>query len=250
MILPSSNEIGAPARKFLTAEWRYLAMLNYEIDPACLLSYVPNGTELDSWNGKTFVSMVGFLFLNTKLLGWSIPFHRSFEEINLRFYVRRSGPEGWRRGVVFIKEIVPRAAIAGVARRVYNENYVALPMRHEVTASFAPPSLVVDYSWRFKEKWNQLQVRTKGDLQPITPGSEEEFITEHYWGYAAQRDGGCVEYQVEHPRWRVWQVGESVLDCDVSGLYGDVFVESLRAAPSSAFLAEGSAVVVRRGVKL
>lgn len=236
--------------KFLTAEWRYLAMLNYEIDPACLLSYMPNGTELDSWNGKTSISVVAFLFLNTKVLGWSIPFHRNFEEINLRFYVRRLGPEGWRRGVVFIKEIVPRAAIAAVARRVYNENYVALPMRHEVTASFGPPSLVVDYSWRFKEKWNQLQVKTKGDLQPITPGSEEEFITEHYWGYAAQSDGGCVEYQVEHPPWRVWQVGETIFDCDVAGLYGDVFAESLQGTPSSAFLAEGSAVVVRKGVKL
>ena len=246
----SSTEPVTPADKFLTAEWRYLAMLNYEIDPACLLSYLPNGTELDCWNGKTFVSLVAFLFINTKILGWSIPFHRSFEEINLRFYVRRLAPEGWRRGVVFIKEIVPRAAIAVVARRVYNENYVALPMRHEVTANFAPPSLVVDYSWRFNEKWNQLQVKTKGDLQPIAPGSEEEFITEHYWGYTAQRDGGCLEYQVEHPPWRVWQVRESILDCNVSGLYGDIFVESLGAAPSSAFLAEGSAVVVRKGVKL
>lgn len=245
----SSSETVTYPGKFLTAEWRYLAMLNYEIDPACLLSYVPNGTELDSWNGKTFISVVGFLFLNTKILGWSIPFHTNFEEINLRFYVRRLGPEGWRRGVVFIKEIVPRAAIATVARWVYNENYVALPMQHEVTASLAPPSLVVDYSWRFKEKWNQLHIRTKGDLQPIVPGSEEEFITEHYWGYAAQRDGGCMEYQVEHPAWRVWQVGESVLDCDVPELYGDVFVESLQAAPNSAFLAEGSAVVVCKGVK-
>ncbi len=235
---------------FLSAEWRYLAMLNYEIDPVCLLPYVPSGTELDSWNGKTFVSIVGFLFLKTKVLGWSIPFHSSFEEVNLRFYVRRSSPEGWRRGVVFIKEIVPKPAIAMVARRVYNENYVALSMRHEVTANFVPPSLVVEYGWKSKEKWNLLQVNTKGDLQAITPGSEEEFITEHYWGYAAQKDGACVEYQVEHPSWRVWQVSDYVFDCDVAGLYGETFVESLRAAPSSAFLAEGSPVVVRQGVKL
>ena len=236
--------------KFLSAEWRYLAMLNYEINPAYLLPYVPSGTELDLWNGKTFVSMVGFLFLKTRVMGWSIPFHTNFEEINLRFYVRRLGPEGWRRGVVFIKEIVPRPAIATVARLVYNENYIALPMRHEVTANFAPPSLVVEYGWKFKEKWNLLQVNTKGDLQPIVSGSEEEFITEHYWGYAAQKDGACVEYQVEHPSWRVWQVSDCVLDCDVTGLYGTTFGESLGVAPSSAFLAEGSAVVVRKGVKI
>ena len=114
-------------KPFLTAEWRYVAMLNYEIDPAILHTYLPRRTELDSWNGKTFVSMVGFLFLKTRVLGLPIPFHQNFEEINLRFYVRRKTEEGWRRGVVFIKEIVPRAAIALTARWLYNENYVALP---------------------------------------------------------------------------------------------------------------------------
>jgi uncharacterized protein YqjF (DUF2071 family) len=237
--------------KFLTAEWRHLAMLNYEIDPAYLLSFVPGGTELDTWNDKTFISVVGFLFINTKIRGVAIPFHTDFEEVNLRFYVRRQGDEGWRRGVVFIKEIVPKPAIAAVARLVYNENYVALPMRHEITAaSFSPPSLGAEYSWRFKNRWNSLQVKTRGSLQPIVPGSEEEFITEHYWGYAAQKDGGCVEYQVEHPPWRVWQVSECILDCDVAGLYGEMFAESLGVPPSSAFLAEGSPVVVRQGVRL
>jgi uncharacterized protein YqjF (DUF2071 family) len=239
------------ANRFLSAEWRHLAMLNYEIDPACLLPYVPSGTELDTWNGKTFVSVVGFLFLKTRVRGLAIPFHTDFEEVNLRFYVRRMGDEGWRRGVVFIKEIVPKVAIAAVARLVYNENYIALPMRHEVrAASFSPPSLAVEYSWRFKNRWNRLEVKTRGSLQPITPGSEEEFITEHYWGYAAQKDGGGMEYQVEHPPWRVWQVNDCTLDCDVAELYGPAFIESLEAKPSSAFLAEGSPVIVRQGIRL
>src|SRR5581483_11035238 len=115
---------------FLTAEWHNLAMLNYEIDPAVLRAFVPNGTELDSWNGKAYVSMVGFMFLKTRVRRFAIPFHQNFEEINLRFYVRRKGPDGWRRGVVFIKEIVPRFAIALIARMFYNENYVALAMRN------------------------------------------------------------------------------------------------------------------------
>src|SRR5262245_60741200 len=122
-------------RRFLTAEWRHLVMLNYEIDPAALRARVPAGTELDSWNGKTFVSLVGFRVLRTRVLGVPVLFHRSsigkgisrtswgsFEEVNLRFYVRRRAPEGWRRGVVFVKEIVPKAAVAAVARWVYNEN--------------------------------------------------------------------------------------------------------------------------------
>jgi len=116
-----------PTPTFLTAEWRYLAMLNYEIDPVCLLSYVPIGTELDNWNGKTFVSVVGFLFLNARILGWSIPFHHNFEEINLRFYVRRKTREGWRRGVAFVRELVPRRAIALCQGRFKGRDFFVVP---------------------------------------------------------------------------------------------------------------------------
>ena len=238
--------------KFLTAEWRYLAMLNYEIDPDVLLPYVPPGTELDCWNNKTYVSMVGFLFLNTRVLGVPIPFHVNFEEVNLRFYVRRRSEEGYRRGVVFIKEIVPKFAIAKIARAFYNENYVALPMRH-ITKKLNAASesgMLVEYGWLFNERWNVLRVQTQGEAEPMTSGSEEEFIAEHYWGYSAQKDNGCVEYQVEHPRWRVWQVSDCELDCDVAALYGQAFVPYLQESPSSAFLAEGSSVVVRRGSRL
>lgn len=222
-------------------------MLNYEIDPTLLHPLVPHGTELDSWSGKAFVSMVGFLFLNTRVLGVPIPFHVNFEEVNLRFYVRHKGKEGWRRGVVFIKEIVPKPAIATAARVIYNENYVATPMRHIIAQDES--GLAIEYGWRFGERWHQLAVKTQDDPQLPVPGSEEEFITEHYWGYAAQRDGGSMEYRVEHPPWRVWQVSEHHFESDVAGLYGQPFVDPLRTGPSSAFLAEGSAVIVRRGVR-
>lgn len=246
---------------FLTAEWRYLAMLNYEIDPAALAPRVPRGTELDTWQGKTLVSVVGFLFLKTRVLGLPIPFHTHFEEVNLRFYVRRRTAEGWRRGVVFIKELVPRWAIATTARLVYNENYQALPMRHNLdlvsssgfsrrSGAEAPTTNRVEYGWRWRGRWNRLWAQTSGEPQPAAPGSEAEFVAEHYWGYAAQRDGGCVEYAVEHPPWRIWPVSECALDVDAADLYGRPFVEALRAPPTSAFLADGSAVVVRRGRRL
>lgn len=262
---------------FLTAEWRYLVMLNYEIDPDLLRPFVPQGTELDGWNGRIYASIVGFLFLNTRLLGLPIPGHINFEEVNLRFYVRRRGPDGWRRGVVFVKELVPRPAIAAIARVVYNENYQALPMRHRLETvndkrysvngkRYSVSSdrysvsdfklagegerLRVGYEWRFRGRWQGVEVTTSGPLRPIEDGSEAEFITEHYWGYAAQRDGGTVEYQVEHPRWRVWPVGDYSFDCDVAGLYGPQFVEPLSQTPTSAFVADGSAVTVHKGQRI
>ena len=242
---------GTFGRTFLTAEWRYLAMLNYEIDPAILLPLVPKGAELDAWGGKTFVSMVGFLFLHTQVMGLAIPFHRDFEEINLRFYVRRKAEEGWRRGVVFVKEIVPRA-IALMARWLYNENYVALPTRNVILRSQQHPADIesVKYFWSFKSKPHYIELVTRGQPSHFTEGSEEEFITQHYWGYSAQPDGGTVEYRVDHPAWRVWQAQSCRLQCDVESLYGERFTGALSAPPSSVFLAEGSEITVYKGRRI
>jgi uncharacterized protein len=221
-------------------------MLNYEIDPAVLQAHLPAGLVVDTWQGRAFASMVGFLFLGTRVLGLPIPWHRNFEEVNLRYYVRRRDlGDDAPRAVAFVKEIVPRPAIAWTARALYGERYVAMPMRHEIGYAAGAPA-TVECGWRFSGQWQRLGVRPQGAAQPMTPGSEEEFIAEHYWGYASQR-GRTVEYQVEHPPWRVWQVSESWLECDVAGLYGPEFAPFLAGAPSSAFLAEGSAVVVRNG---
>lgn len=232
------------SRRFLTAEWRDLAMLNYTAPADVLAPLVPAGCELDAFDGTVFLSVVGFRFLATRVLGVPIPFHRDFDEVNLRFYVRRKVEGEWRRGVVFVKELVPRRAIAFVARHAYGENYEALPMRHRKHEG----SLA--YEWRHASAWEGLEVSFSG--QPVMPPeeSEETFITEHYWGYAAQRDGGTVEYQVEHPRWAVWRADSAKLTCDVSALYGEAFADPLSAAPTTAFVADGSSVVVRRGRRL
>jgi uncharacterized protein YqjF (DUF2071 family) len=238
-----------PGRVFLTAEWRHLAMLNYEVDRELLLEFVPRGTELDAWNGRVFVSLVGFRFLKTRVRGFRIPFHANFDEVNLRFYVRRQEGHEVRRGVVFIREIVPRRVIALVARTVYNENYVALPMTHEIDLN-GRSAPAVSYRWRTSRGWSTMTLEAQGNSQPSNAGSEPEFITEHFWGYAAQRDGGTVEYRVKHPSWRVWTARRAEFAGEVEELYGGELAAVLRGAPASAFLAEGSHVAVMRGRRL
>lgn len=233
------------ARRFLTAEWRNLVMLDYEVDPQILALRVPVGCELDTWQGRCFVSMVGFQFLATRVLGVPIPFHRNFEEVNLRFYVRHESEGEWRRGVVFVKELVPRRAIAYVARGVYGENYEALPMRHSLSTSQEGATRVA-YGWRRRAGWEGLSARFDGPSILPADDAEETFITEHYWGYSDRR-GATVEYQVEHPRWNVWRASEASLDCDVATLYGAAFAEPLAGPPSTAFVADGSPIVVRAG---
>jgi uncharacterized protein len=236
---------------FLRAEWRYLVMLNYDVDPAVLHALVPRHTVLDLWNGRAIASVVGFRFLRTRVLGVPIPLHRNFEEVNLRFYVRHTTPSGEvRRGVVFVRELVPRPAIAVVARVAYNEPYWSVPMRSTVPRKPVEDPGRVSYEWRTGSRWQHVAALASGAPSLPATDSEEAFISEHFWGYTRQRDGGTVEYEVEHPRWRVWGASEASFDADVPRLYGSSFARALSANPASAFIAEGSAVTVFRPRRL
>ena len=230
-------------KPFLTANWRYLAMLNFVADPKILELLIPSDTELDFYEGQTFLSVVGFLFLDTRVIGIPIPLHRDFEEVNLRFYVRRKSADGWRRGVAFVRELVPRQAIAIVARAFYGEPYSALPMRHFL--EHKEGRVFAEYQWRRGKRWETLAMTGSGEPQGAAQGSLEEFITEHYWGYTARRSGSS-EYRVEHPRWRLWPAETTKFEADVATLYGASFVEALSASARSAFIAEGSHVEVQR----
>lgn len=227
---------------FLTAEWRKLAIANYIVDPAILQPYLPYKTEPDLWNDNCYVSLIGFMFMDTKLKGIGIPFHRNFEEINLRFYVKHKEGDTWKRGVVFIKEIVPKPALSFVANTLYKEKYVTLPTRH--TWATGADALRVSYAWRHHKAWDSILIEAGPVAQPMAPGSEEEFITEHYWGYTRVNDHLTIEYPVQHPRWNVYPVKDHEIAIRFGELYGDNFAFLDRSAPYSVMLAEGSVVSV------
>ena len=235
----------AAPRPFLTAAWRDLVMLNYEVDPAVVTPLVPAGTTLDLWQGRALVSVVGFRFLGTRVLGVSVPWHRNFDEVNLRLYVRRELEGGEiHRGVVFVREVVARPAITWLARAAYNEPYRTLPMRSAASGSVARRRLT--YEWRLDGRWQRVGATTVEAPEVPPPDSEAAFVTQHHWGYARRRDGGTIEYAVEHPPWRVWRAEAPVLDADVAALYGPAFAPALAGAPASALVAEGSPVTVFR----
>ena len=240
----------ADAPSFLTAEWRFLAMLNREVKRTLLEPFVPAGTELDDWNGRVYASVVGFLFRKTRVLGIPAPFHGEFEEVNLRFYVRRRTGSGIRRGVVFVKELVPRRLVALIARRAYHEKYLAVPMAHEIAFRPDRSPARVAYSWSHAGETARLRLATRPGLRPLETGSVEEFLAEHCFGYVAQPGGATAEYAVEHPPWRTWAAEEARLEGGVASLYGAVLASSIGRPPDVAFLAEGSGIRVRRGTRI
>jgi hypothetical protein len=224
-------------------------MLNYEVDPQLLSAYVPRGTELDSFMGKTFISLVGFQFLRTKLFGVvRIPFHSDFDEVNLRFYVRRRADGGYRRGVVFIREIVAKRAVAHIARLAYGEKYACFSMHHAVAMNEA--AVRTEYRWQGDGQCCRLYAEAPAPCSLPREGSLEQFITEHYWGYSARRPGHCLEYQVSHAQWHVWPAARSGFEGDGNAIYGHELGGVLKHQPDSAFIADGSPVLVHAGRRI
>jgi uncharacterized protein YqjF (DUF2071 family) len=242
-------------KAFLQAEWCNLILANYEFDRSILKKYLPAKTEFDSWNGKDYVSLVGFLFKNTRVKGIAFPLHTTFEEVNLRFYVRYKEQNEWRRGVVFIKEIVPKSIIAFIANTLYREHYIKCKMSHQWEEKC--DTINVSYSWKnsdvrhceaprsnLTQYTNVISVNAENTKLEIPVGSGEEFITEHYYGYSKFDEEKTGEYKVEHPRWKVYPVKEYNIVCDFEKNYGGDFKSLTGMKPDSVYLAEGSEIKV------
>lgn len=236
------------SESFLEAEWENLALFNYEADKAVLEKYVPAGTVIDTWNNKCYASLVGFMFKNTTVLGLKFPFHINFEEVNLRFYVKRLEDGEWKRGVVFIKEIVPKKAITFIANTLYQEHYETQQMDHEVIEKKNTNTFI--YQWKNADKWNTIQVETTKIPTAIEAGSEAEFITEHYFGYTKINQNTTFEYEVTHPVWKQLEVLHHNIDIDFEKTYGRDFEFLQNAKPISVFLAKGSKITVQNKRKV
>ena len=232
---------------FLKARWENLIMANYIIDPSVLDKYLPFKTELDTWNGNCYVSLVGFLFRDTKVLGIKFPFHTEFEEVNLRFYVTHNDGKQIKRGVVVISEIVPKQMISIVANTFYKEHYKTHPMKHHWGER--DRLLFVKYLWG-KKDMHHLTVFAEKEYIGMQSNSEEEFITEHFWGYSKKGAHKTIEYGVEHPRWKIHPIINYNIDVDFKLLYGDDFGMLNQMKPASVFLANGSEVIVRKGEEI
>lgn len=219
-------------------------MLNYAVDEQLLAPRVPKGTSLDFHDGKLFISVVGFMFLDTKVLGIPVPFHVNFEEVNLRFYVKRETPDEVRRGVCFIKEIVPLLAVAKLANWAYGEPYERWSMSHERTES-----LVAYEFWR-GERRNRLAATIDEYLGEPAAGTEGEFIIEHYWGYTKRGESRTDEYRVAHPKWELFSVKDVEIGIDFVATYGEEFAFMNSATPHSVLLAKGSEIEVYKGASL
>jgi uncharacterized protein YqjF (DUF2071 family) len=226
---------------FLRANWENLIMANYEIEPSTLAPYLPKGVELDFYNNKTYVSLVGFMFKNTRLFGLPIPFFGSFEEINLRFYVKKIENRKTKKGVVFINETVPFKIVALLANKLYKEHYISIPTKNSIDIT---ENKDIKFEWKINDRWNSLAVKSDTNKYKIEQGTIEEFIFERYFGFTKLSASSTQEYKIHHPKWMTHKILNSQIDCDFRSMYGDAFSMLNNQTPDSILLAEGSQVSV------
>ena len=228
----------------MTADFRYLIFANYAVDRELLEPRLPDGVQLHLLNGKAYLSLVAFLFENLHVQSLPAPFHQQFEEVNLRFYVRsRKDHNEEKNGVVFIREIVPKAMLAAAARVLFNEKYMTLPMEHHFQTGHEQIN-TVEYSWQTGKK-SFIRVAFKNDWRYPETGSSQHFFMTRPYGFTRLEEGGTNEIQMEHPLWRVASVLDFATDYDIPSVFGEEFVPFLTLRPASIFVAEGSKVEVQ-----
>lgn len=233
---------------FLRAEWNNLVMANYIVPQELLLPFLPYKTQLNLFEGEAYVSLVGLMFLNTKVFGISVPLHENFEEVNLRFYVKFSDHGNWKKGVVFIKEIVPKRAVSFIANNVYGENYETMRMKHFHYDN--GDNLSVGYEWKFNNEWNKLSAIAEKRANKIIPDSCECFFADHYWGFTRYANNKTYHYNVEHPVWQTFKVISHDIKCDFGALYGDQFAFLNNLNPKKVLMTKGSQINIHHKMEL
>lgn len=220
-------------KPFLTARWLNLVNLTYRVPAAMVEPYVPRGVTLDVDKGDSFVSFVVFEFRDTRVKGLSVPFHRDFPEANLRFYVRH----GDRRGVVFIREYVPKAAIAWTARWIYNEPY-------RTTAMACVHKPAPGEGIRYRVGPVELDVTTEPIESVPSETTREHYFKEHHWGFGRRRNGETLVYRVDHPVWATRAITGLRRNGSFGSLYGEAWKGLDGLEPECKIFAVGSAIEV------
>lgn len=235
-------------RTFLTANWNYIVMCNFQCDPEMLMPYLPAGCELATFEGEHYISLVAFQFHNTTIFSLPVPFHRNFNEVNLRFYVKHVHPETGEleRGVVFIKEFVTSPLVALTARTFFKENYHTAMVSSEIV--FAPEAVdepqEVSYSWHNRRGEACVAVQTRGGRVDLSTSTEAAFFSEHYLGFTRKSANETLSYRVRHEPWDFWQLSKFEITGNWEEFYNTEFSRVLSEKPRSVFLFDGSPVTV------
>lgn len=218
--------------------------MNYIISPEILENYLPAYTIIDYFKGNCFTSLVGFPFRNVEIAGMKIPFYTDFEEINLRFYVKRFDGTTWRKGTVFISEIANKSALKFLANSFLHEKYQTLETRQEIKEN--SELIETKYSWRTWMNWQFLNLISEKPSESVAEGTEAHFIMDRSSGYQKYDTATTNEYGISHPKWNIYPIRSFDINVDFEESFDSNFPVLNETLPHSVILARGSSVAVKQ----
>ncbi|HVW25034.1 MAG TPA: DUF2071 domain-containing protein [Polyangiaceae bacterium] len=189
--------------------WHDLLFLHYRADADRLASTIPRGLELDTFDGAAFVSVVPFRMTNVGPRGLNfLPRVSAFPELNVRTYVTAGG----RPGVWFYSLDAASALAVEAARAFFHLPYLRASMKcdRDDAGWVHYESERVDArgrAARFRARYRAL-----GSPRRAAPRSLEEFLTDRYCLYAADRAGRVHRGHIHHVP---WPLRDAQLEVDV-----------------------------------
>jgi uncharacterized protein len=187
--------------------WDKILFLHWAVAPEAVRPLVPGRLELDTYEGRAYVSMTPFTVRGARLRALpAVPGFSQFHELNVRTYVHREG----RDPAVWFFSLDAASPLAAAFARLS----VRLPycyarisrgtdgnrMTYESTRLFPPQAASFSASWSFG--------RASAAAEPGTLG---HFLVERYLLFSRALASKLIRLQVHHPPWQLHEVESLVV---------------------------------------
>lgn len=159
--------------------WRDLLFLHWRVPPENLAPSIPDGLEIETFDGSAWIGIVPFLMrgVRPRFLP-TFPGLSDFHELNVRTYVV---DEAGRPGVWFYSLDADQSLAVRIARRFFHLPYEHARMSHQVSGDET-----IDYACCRKGRAtpSEFRYRPLGSPREATPGTLEFFLLERYLLYS------------------------------------------------------------------
>ncbi|MEM8913796.1 MAG: DUF2071 domain-containing protein [Planctomycetota bacterium] len=180
--------------------WSDLLFAHWPIQPDIIARLLPDGMQLDTYDGLAWVGVVPFTMSGVSPRCCpSVPGLSRFLELNLRTYVKVNQKPGvW----FFSLDAASRFAVR-LARATFNLPYMDASMSLE-----RPTDELVRYCSRRTHDGEPAaefaaSYHRDGDFRTAVPNSLEFWLTARYCLYSVDRMGRIYRGEIDHPPWLV-----------------------------------------------
>jgi uncharacterized protein YqjF (DUF2071 family) len=181
----------------LRMRWLDLLFAHWPVDLEAIARLLPDGLELDTFDGRAWLGIVPFTMADVAPRGLpAVPRFSRFPEVNVRTYVRHRGSPG----VFFLSLDCASSPTVSGARWFFHLPYFRAVMSSQRNGDD------VDYRSNRADQRGQpaaieARYRPMGPVKVAMPGSFEAWSTDRMRLFAADRAGRLWRTRIAHGPW-------------------------------------------------